>query len=74
MLDAIGDTTGEERERRIGRVLKRWEVRPPRPTTPERENSPIDVSRYTSGEYAGLFVRGGEVDEEDLDSRAVGVG
>ena len=30
MLAEIGETSGEERQKRIGRVLLRWESRPPR--------------------------------------------
>jgi hypothetical protein len=53
------------RQQRIGRLLDRWEVRPPSVHVARAPYSdgPIDVDRYCNGAYGDLFRRGSDAFE-----------
>jgi hypothetical protein len=63
LLSAIGDTTGEERQRRIGRTLKRWEVAPPRPEPAADSRAYIAQLNAT---YGDLFRAGSDTSDLDV--------
>ena len=62
MLAEIGETSGEERQKRIGRVLLRWESRPPRPP-----QLGVDWSAYAR-DQSGLFRLGSDTSDLDCGS------
>jgi hypothetical protein len=62
LLAEIGETSGEERQKRIGRVLLRWESRPPRPP-----HLGVDWSAYAR-DQSGLFRLGSDTSDLDCGS------
>jgi hypothetical protein len=63
MLAEIGETSGEERQKRIGRVLLRWESRPPR--SPPQLG--VDWVAYAR-DQSGLFRLGSDTSDLDFGS------
>jgi hypothetical protein len=58
MLAEIGETSGDERQKRIGRVLLRWESRPPR--SPQYLG--VDWAAYAR-DQSGLFRLGSDTSD-----------
>jgi hypothetical protein len=63
MLAEIGETSGDERQKRIGRVLLRWESRPPRPPP----QLGVDWAAYVC-DQSGLFRLGSDTSDLDFGS------